>query len=163
MSIATLKKKTMHKYNNSSVGHTQFSLNGSHRSQGFVGQTSLSRSIIKTPMKGNIVKGHGGKKGTYQQNVLFSSLNDPPQIKSSLLSSNGMIKQKYKWKKRPLPFSIFKPKIETLVNSILLKTRLLLLVRKLLFLVLFHLLLIHLLLIHLVHPILIAELIIGTK
>ena len=60
MSIATLKKKTIYKYNNSSVGHTQFSLNGGYRNQGFVGQTSLSRSLIKTPMKGNIIRGHGG-------------------------------------------------------------------------------------------------------
>ena len=60
MSIATLKKKTMYKYNNSSVGHTQFSINGGYRSQGFVGQTSLSRSFLKTPMKGNVICGHGG-------------------------------------------------------------------------------------------------------
>jgi hypothetical protein len=115
MSIATLKKKTMHKYNNSSVGQTQFSLNGGYRSQGFVGQTSLSRSIIKTPMKGNVVKGHGGNNGAYQQSVLFSSdvtsLNDSSQMKSSVITTNGMIKQKYKWIKRPIPFSVFKPKV----------------------------------------------------
>lgn len=114
MSIATLKKKTMHKYNNSSVGRTQFSLNGGHRSQGFVGQTSLSRSILKTPMNGNVVKGHGGNNGTYPQHILFSSdvssLNDSSHIKSSVVSTNGMIKQRYRWIRRPLPFSVFKPK-----------------------------------------------------
>ena len=114
MSIATLKKKTLHKYNNSSVGHSQFSLNGGYRSQGFIGQTSLSRSLIKTPMKGNVIKGHGGKNGKYIQQSNFTSdiisLNDPEYIKNSVVSTEGMIKQRYKWVKRPLPFSVFKPK-----------------------------------------------------
>lgn len=114
MSIATLKKKTLHKYNNSSVGQAQFSLNGGYRSQGFVGQTSLSRSLMKTPMKGNVIKGHGGKDGTYVQHVNFTSdiitLNDPTHIKHSVVSTEGMIKQRYKWIKRPIPFSVFKPK-----------------------------------------------------
>lgn len=114
MSIATLKKKTLHKYNNSSVGQSQFSLNGGYRSQGFVGQTSLSRSLVKTPMKGNVVRGHGGKDGTYIQHSNFTSdivsLNDSTQIKQSVVSTESMIKQRYKWIKRPLPFSVFKPK-----------------------------------------------------
>jgi len=55
MSIATLKRKTQTQYNNMSVGSkTGFSLNGTHRSQGYIGQTSLSRSLPKTLMKGNI-------------------------------------------------------------------------------------------------------------
>lgn len=124
MSIATLKKKTMNKYNNSSVGHTQFSLNGGYRSQGFVGQTSLSRSIIKTPMKGNVVRGHGGMNGTYPQHVNFTSdvtsLNDSTQVKNSVVSTDGMIKTKYKWINRPLPFSVLKPKrIDTCKFSII--------------------------------------------
>ena len=45
MSIVTLKKKTQSQYNNVSVGHRQFSLNGTHRSPGWVGQTTLSRSL----------------------------------------------------------------------------------------------------------------------
>ena len=49
MSIATLKRKTQTKYNNMSVGSTQgFSLNGGFRNQGYVGQTSLSRSLSRT-------------------------------------------------------------------------------------------------------------------
>ena len=123
MSIATLKKKTMYKYNNSSVGHTQFSLNGGYRSQGFVGQTSLSRSLIKTPMKGNVVRGHGGIVGTYPQHVNFTSdiasLNDSAVIKKSVVSNDGMIKIKHRWIKRPLPFSVLKPKkIDTCKFSI---------------------------------------------
>jgi hypothetical protein len=114
MSIATLKKKTIYKYNNSSVGHTQFSLNGGYRNQGFVGQTSLSRSLIKTPMKGNIIRGHGGIDGTYLQQANFTSdvisLNDSSYNKSSVISTESMIKQKNRWIRRPLPFSVLKPK-----------------------------------------------------
>jgi hypothetical protein len=58
-------------------------MNGGYRSQGFVRQTSLSRSLIKTPMKGNVVRGHGG---TYPHSVNFTSdvtsLNDSTTIKS---------------------------------------------------------------------------------
>ena len=114
MSIATLKKKTMYKYNNSSVGHTQFSINGGYRSQGFVGQTSLSRSFLKTPMKGNVICGHGGVHGTYPQHINFTSdvttSNDSNVIKMTVVSNGGMIKTKHRWIKRPLPFSVLKPK-----------------------------------------------------
>ena len=61
-------------------------INGGYRSQGFVGQTSLPRSLIKTPMKGNAVRGHGGIDGTYPHNVNFTSdvtsINDSTTIKS---------------------------------------------------------------------------------
>jgi len=46
MSLATLKRKTAAKYNNSSVGHANFSLNGTHRSQGYVGQNLRSESCM---------------------------------------------------------------------------------------------------------------------
>ena len=40
MSIATLKKKTQARYTNQmSIGHAGFSLNGTHRNQGYIGQT----------------------------------------------------------------------------------------------------------------------------
>jgi hypothetical protein len=48
MSIATLKKKTQSQYNNVSVGQKQFSLNGTRRSQGWVGQTALARRRAAT-------------------------------------------------------------------------------------------------------------------
>jgi hypothetical protein len=50
MSLATLKRKTNQKYNNSSVGKKQFSIVGTTRNQGWVGQTSLSRNFPSTPM-----------------------------------------------------------------------------------------------------------------
>lgn len=108
MSIVTLKKKTGSKYNNASVGHNQFSLNGGHRSHGYIGQSMLSRSIIKTPMKGTVAIGHGGSYGKYHQANLFPSdihsLNEPDVMKKSVLSTNGMIKTKYRWIQRPMPF-----------------------------------------------------------
>ena len=48
MSIATLKRKTLAKYNNSSVNTGEgFSLNGAYRNQGYVGQKSKSRTRKK--------------------------------------------------------------------------------------------------------------------
>jgi hypothetical protein len=111
MSIATLKRKTFEKYNNNSVGKG-FSLNGTHRSQGWIGQDSLGRSFPKTLMKGNVVKGHGGYNGSYQQNAIISSaitsLNDPSVVKPSVLDNDGMIRTKYRWIWRPQPFSTTK-------------------------------------------------------
>ena len=100
MSLATLKKKTGAKYNNNSVGKG-FALNGTHRNQGYVGQTSLSRSIISTPMVGNAAKGHGGCCGKYPNKIIKASTNqcleDSSIIKESTLSTKGMIREKYRW------------------------------------------------------------------
>ena len=99
MSVATLKKKTQAKYNNSSVGQKNFSLNGTHRSQGWVGQTMLSRSLPKTPMKGQIPKGHGGCCGTYDKShgiiqSAVTSLNNNNIIKASVIDNKGMLEEK---------------------------------------------------------------------
>jgi hypothetical protein len=99
MSIATLKRKTQAKYNNSSVGQTQFSLNGTHRSQGYVGQTMLSRSLPRTLMKGNVIRGHGGCCGQYPiKTIVQSSVNyqeDSQIVKPSVINTAGMIENKY--------------------------------------------------------------------
>jgi len=98
MSIATLKKKTQAKYNNNSVGERIFSLNGTRRSQGYVGQTSLSRSLPKTLMNGPTMRGHGGCCGTYyMSNIIQSavtSLNDPNVVKSSNINTMGLLESK---------------------------------------------------------------------
>ena len=66
MSIVTLKRKTQTQYNNMSVGSPNgFSLNGGYRNQGYVGQNIISRSLPKTPMKGDTMRGHGGHYGSY--------------------------------------------------------------------------------------------------
>lgn len=113
MSIATMKRKTASQYNNMSVGQKAFSLNGTHRSQGYVGQTSLSRSLPRTLYNGNVPRGHGGCCGTYHiAHVVQSattSTNDINVVKPSVLSNDGMIATKYRWITRPQPFSTVKP------------------------------------------------------
>ena len=96
MSLATLKKKTAAKYNNMSVGSKDgFSLNGTRRSQGYIGQDTLGRTLLKTPMKGNVVKGSGGCCGTYKVSPVVqsavTSLNDINVIKSTVGSSSTFL------------------------------------------------------------------------
>jgi hypothetical protein len=105
MSIATLKRKTQAQYNNMSVGSkTGFSLNGTHRSQGYVGQTMLSRSFPRTLMKGNVVRGHGGCCGTYARPEPVYNVNrvivEGTQnlfVKPTVLTTKGMLEKKYRW------------------------------------------------------------------
>lgn len=109
MSLATFKKKTQTQYRNMSVGQQGFSLNGTHRSQGYIGQTSLSRSLPRTLAKGNTIRGHGGCGGTYPvYPSIISAVNsteDISVVKKSTLSNKGMLDTKYRWIRRPLPFS----------------------------------------------------------
>ena len=108
MSLATLKKKTAHKYNNSSKA-TQFSLNGTHRNQGYIGQTSLSRTLIKSPSYGPIPQGHGGCCHTYNSNTLrpssVFSTEDNQIVKPSVLGTKGMLQKRIAWSRRPAPFT----------------------------------------------------------
>ena len=98
MSIATLKRKTQVKYNNLSVGRPHFSINGTLRNQGYVGQTSLSRNLPRTLFNGIYPRGHGGCCGTFKIGQTVQSgilpLNDPTVIKSSVVSSKGMMEEK---------------------------------------------------------------------
>lgn len=101
MSIVTLKKKTQAKYNNVSVGQSQFSLNGIRRLQGYVGQTSLSRNLPKTIKKGDTAQGYGGCCGQYQRNEISPaeiwSTEDNTTVKSSVLSQSGHLRTQYEW------------------------------------------------------------------
>ena len=111
MSIATLKRKTQTKYNNMSVGSTQgFSLNGGFRNQGYVGQTSLSRSLPRT-----LQQGHGGCCGTYNNvPVVMSSVTsteDSKTVKKSVMGTSGMLSSKYRWVRRPQPHATVKPDV----------------------------------------------------
>lgn len=105
MSVATLKYKTLAKYNNNSVGVPQFSLNGGYRNQGWVGQTSLSRSLPRTLMRDGVARGHGGRQGTFVQTpIVTSSINyqeDSRVIKSSVLDTAGMLEKRTQWSRRP--------------------------------------------------------------
>lgn len=113
MSIAILKKKTGAKYNNASVNRTGFSLNGVHRSQGWVGQESTSRHLIHTPYVGAVPRGSGGCCGTYyRQNILPSELIgtlNRPTVKASVMNTSGMLRTHYAWVHRPQPYTSVKP------------------------------------------------------
>lgn len=113
MSIATLKRKTNVQYNNMSVNQRQFSLNGGYRNQGYVGQNLISRSLPKTPMRGNTICGNGGWDGTYFTRPpiqsAVTSTEDSNVIKTSVKGTEGMIQEKYRWIRRPQPFSRVKP------------------------------------------------------
>lgn len=123
MSEATLKKKTRTQYRNMSVGSKNggFSLNGTRRSQGYVGQTMLGRHFPSTPMRGNVARGNGGCCGTYykgpivQSGVCFPSNidgstanNNTSIIKTSVINTGGMIHTKYRWIWRPQPYATVK-------------------------------------------------------
>jgi hypothetical protein len=105
MSDVTLKRKTQAKYNNNSVGMAQFSLNGGCRNQGWVGQTSLSRSLPRTLMRDGAARGFGGRQGTFfQAPTVMSSINyqeNSNVIKSSVLDNTGMLEVKTQWSRRP--------------------------------------------------------------
>jgi len=119
MSIVTLKRKTAAAYNSQSVGVPQFSINGTRRSQGYIGQTMLSRSLPRTPMKGNVPKGHGGCCGQYSINTIIqsgvTSVNDSTVVKPSSINTLEMIARKHRWIRRPYPYAAFK---FTVVDSI---------------------------------------------
>lgn len=112
MSIVALKKKTQARYNNSSVGLPQFSLNGTHRNQGYIGQTSLSRSLPRTLARGNTLRGSGGCCGKYYKGTsvlsAVTSTEDNTVVKSSVLSYDGMSATKYRWIRRPAPITAVK-------------------------------------------------------
>ena len=120
MSIVALKKKTAAKYNNMSVNVPQFSINGGFRNQGWVGQTSMSRSLIKTPHRGATPRGHGGCCGTYNVSVvkpLEPCTNNNEVMKSTSVSTDGMLDMKYRWISRPAPFSSVKPDVNHNLNQ----------------------------------------------
>jgi hypothetical protein len=120
MSIVALKKKTAAKYNNMSVNVQQFSINGGFRNQGWVGQTSMSRSLIKTPHRGATPRGHGGCCGTYNVSVvkpLEPCTNNNEVVKSSTVSTDGMLDMKYRWIRRPAPYSSVKPDVNHNLNQ----------------------------------------------
>lgn len=114
MSIATLKKKTYAKYHNMSVGSPDgFSLNGTHRNQGYIGQTSLSRFLSRTTMRGTAPKGYGGCCGFYNKTPIVTSAVTSQEnsniVKKSSLNNKGMLDTRYRWARRPAPFSSTKP------------------------------------------------------
>jgi hypothetical protein len=98
MSIATLKRKSNRFIQPISSSSTSigFSLQGGHRNQGWVGQTSTSRgSTARTIFKGTEPVGHGGTLGNYSVSIIQNTnalpTNDPSIIKSSTKTTSGLI------------------------------------------------------------------------
>jgi hypothetical protein len=73
MSLATLKRKTAAKYNNMSVGQPNFSLNGTHRSQGYVGQNLRSESCMLCTNDITVIKPSVGGSSNHIQAKHFQS------------------------------------------------------------------------------------------
>ena len=95
MSIVALKRKSA-AIKNQSTGHRGFSINGTTRNQGYIGQTLQSRHLIHTPHKGAVAKGYGGCCGTYNDSLdivpsELTCLEDSTVVKPSVLSYKGMM------------------------------------------------------------------------
>ena len=58
------------------ISSTSFSTGGTHRNQGRVGQTSLSRSLVHTPFRGTQPVGHGSNVQTGYPKSIVNSCND---------------------------------------------------------------------------------------
>ena len=100
MSLAVLKRKTAAKYNNSSVGESQFSLNGTRSNQGYIGQDTRGRYLSRTLMRDGAARGHGGCCGKYETKMLSTgicSVNDSSVIKKSSMNNLGQLMTRYKW------------------------------------------------------------------
>jgi len=103
MSVATLKKKTFRGGNPrvdpiSGVGNKGFSLNGSLRNIGGVGQFRMVSNVTRTLFRGNTPVGWGGCCGTYPQYIANSgncSTNDSSIVKLSTKNTKGMLDEKY--------------------------------------------------------------------
>ena len=104
MSIATLKRKTNLGGNPradpiSGIGNNGFSLNGTLRNIGGVGQFRMVSNVTRTRYRGNTPMGYGGSGGTYPVYIFNSgdcSTNDPNIIKKSTKNTQGMLDERYK-------------------------------------------------------------------
>ena len=117
MSINTLKRKTQAKYNNVSVNKNQFSINGGTRNQGWVGQTSISRTVNRTLFRDGYPRGAGGNYGRFLiSTVISSDINTTEKssvIKKSVLSTYGQLETEY----RPEMFKTVKPDSHNNLND----------------------------------------------
>ena len=113
MSIVALKRKTGTLIKNLSVGEQNFSINGTRRNQGYIGQNVISRYTNRTLARGNTVRGSGGCCGRYEvKPSILSGLvdyNDDNIVKKSNLGTMGQIMTQYAWIRRPAPYTSVKP------------------------------------------------------
>jgi hypothetical protein len=114
MSIATLKKKSnnLHGSFHSAPNGGGFSLNGAYRNQSYVG-INLGKHYPRTIMKGDVECGHGGCCGKYNTTPIVVSdgwtTEDISIVKSSVVNTRGQTAMKYRWVRRPYPFTTLNP------------------------------------------------------
>jgi len=93
MSINTLKKKSKRFQDKISGKEQGFAINGTFRNQGWVGQSSMGRTLAHTPFRGIAPMGNGGHQGKYRINVIESNgtsiTNNSTMVKRSNMNTNG--------------------------------------------------------------------------
>lgn len=77
------------------ISHEQFSTAGTMRTQGRIGQTSLSRSIVRTPFRGELPIGYGGSNSEYDVNIVYSCNNSSPSNGQASLTTKGHILSRF--------------------------------------------------------------------
>lgn len=98
MSIVALKRNS--RRFKVPVSANGFSLNGTLRNIGSVGQTNLAKSVTRTPFRGAAPMGHGSCCGSYPINIHNSGsccVNDPTIIKKSTKNTMGHIYESFKY------------------------------------------------------------------
>lgn len=110
MSIAVLKKKTLNGNPRlapiSGQGIKGFSLVGTRRNIGGVGQFRMVSNVTRTRFRGAEPMGNGGCCGSYYNKPSNSGsccTNDPSIVKKTVKNTAGMIDNKYKWIKSAYP------------------------------------------------------------
>lgn len=121
MSLSVLKRKAGTKYgkissqkNKDSFGNIGFSINNPRRVESHKGQPQ-----IQTPMKGNVVRGHGSKTGVPYPGVINKSqyvnydsfqrnFNNGSNQGISVKNNAGSISTRFQWMKRGYPHSVVK-------------------------------------------------------
>jgi len=91
MSIVALKRKSA-ALKNQSTGRDGFSINGTTRNQGYIGQTLQSRHLIHTPHGGAVRKDYSGCCNDFDiPPSEITNLEDSSIVKTSVLSYKGMM------------------------------------------------------------------------
>lgn len=96
MSIVALKRNS--RRFKVPVSANGFSLNGTLRNIGSVGQTNLAKSVTRTPFRGPLPMGHGCINGAYPVVISNSGSccsNDPNIIKKSTKNTRGHILESF--------------------------------------------------------------------
>jgi len=103
MSIAAMRRKANNGGNPrlspiSGQGPNGFSLNGTRRNIGNIGQFRMVSNVTRTLFRGAEPMGSGGCCGTYVRNISNSGsccTNDPSIVKKTVKNTKGMIEDRY--------------------------------------------------------------------